>query len=132
MADIESHTVNEEQYFASSRVGDFELSIDSTGEDGPTPNETLVAAYASCYTAAFRAGGQRVHDVDVGRLEIEAEASLDEDDDLADIAFTLHVEADLDDELAEAMVETGDDICHVHAAVREGLHADVDVVADAF
>jgi len=132
MADIEATAKNDEKFFATSRVGDFELSIDSTGEDGPTPNETLVAAYASCYTAAFRAGGQRVHDVDVGRLEIEAEASLDEDDDLADIAFTLHVEADLDDELAGAMVETGDDICHVHAAVREGLHADVDVVADAF
>jgi uncharacterized OsmC-like protein len=132
MADIESTTVNEEKYFASSRVGDFELSIDSTGEDGPTPNETLVAAYASCYTAAFRAGGQRVHDVDVGRLEIEAEADLDEDDDLAGIAFTLYVEADLDDEQAEAMVETGNDICHVHAAVREGLHAEIDVVTGAF
>jgi uncharacterized OsmC-like protein len=132
MADIESHTVNEEKFFATSRVGDFELSIDSTGEDGPTPNETLVAAYASCYTAAFRAGGQREHDVDVGRLEIDAEANLDDDDDLTDVSFTLRVEADLDDRQAEEMVGTANDICHVHAAVHEGLHADVDVVPGAF
>lgn len=132
MVDIEAHTINEEQYFASTRVDDFELSLDATGQDGPTPNETLTAAYASCYAAAFRAGGQRAHDVDVGRLEIEAEADLDEDDDLTDVSFTLYVEADLDDDQAEAMVETGDEICHVHAAVREALRADVTVVADAF
>lgn len=132
MADIESHTVNEEKFFASTRVGDFELGIDATGEDGPTPNETLLSAYASCYAAAFRAGGQRVHDVDVGRLEIEAEADLDGDDDLADVRFTLYVEAELDDEQAEAMVDSANDICHIHSAVHEGLHVDVEVVADAF
>ena len=132
MADIESHTVNEEKFFATSRVGDFELSIDSTGNDGPTPNETLVAAYAACYTAAFRAGGQREHDVDVGRLEIDAEADVDDDDDITAIRFTLRVEADLDDDQVDAMIESADDICHIHAAVTEGIEADVDVVSNAF
>ena len=132
MADIETHTVNEEKFAASSRAGDFELSIDATGEEGPTPNEVLVADYASCYSFAVRAGAQRELDIDLGRIETEAEANLDDDDDLTDIAFTIHVEADLDDEQADQLVELGDDICHVHSAVREGLHADVDVNRNAF
>ncbi|MEF8840890.1 MAG: OsmC family protein [Haloarculaceae archaeon] len=132
MADIESHTVNEEAFFASSRVGDFELSIDATGSDGPTPNEVLVADYASCYTFAFRAGAQREHDLSLGKIETEAAAELDEDDDLASISFTIHVEDDLDDEQVESLIGLGEEICHVHAAVREGLHADIDVVPGAF
>jgi len=132
MADIESHTVNEEKFFASSRVGDFELSIDATGEDGPTPNEVLVADYASCYTFAFRAGAQREHELSLGKIETEAAAELDEDDDLASVSFTVHVEDDLDDEQVESLVELGEEICHVHAAVREELYADIEVVPDAF
>jgi uncharacterized OsmC-like protein len=134
MADIESHTVNEEKFYASSRVGDFELSIDATGNQGPTPNEVLLADYASCYTFAFRAGAQREHDLDLGRIETAAEADIDDEDDLEDgsVAFTLHVEANLDDEQVDALVELGEEICHVHAAVHDGMHADIDVVPDAF
>jgi uncharacterized OsmC-like protein len=134
MADIESHTINEEQFFASSRVGDFELSIDATGGDGPSPNEVLLADYASCYTFAFRAGAMREHDIDLGRIETEAGADLDEEDDLVDdsVTFTLHVEPSLDDDQVAALVELGEEICHVHAALRDGMHADVDVVPDAF
>ena len=134
MADIESHTVNEEKYYASSRVGDFELSIDATGNEGPMPTEVLVADYASCYTFAFRAGAMREHDIDLGRIETEASADLDDDDDIVDgsVSFTLHVEAELDDEQVEALIELGEEICHVHAAVHEGTHADIDVVPDAF
>ena len=134
MADIKSHTVNEEKYYASSRVGDFELSIDATGTDGPSPNEVLLADYASCYTFAFRAGAAREHDLDLGRIETEASADLDEDDDIEDgsVAFTVHVEDELDDEQVDALVELGEEICHVHAALHGGMHADIDVVADAF
>lgn len=134
MADIESHTVNEEKYYASSRVGDFELSIDATGEEGPTPNEVLLADYASCYTFAFRAGAAREHDLQLGRIETEASADIDEDDDIDDgsVAFTLHVEDELDDEQVEALIELGEEICHVHAAVHDGMHAAIDVVPDAF
>jgi len=132
MADIETHTVNEESFAASSRAGDYELSIDATGEDGPTPNEVLVADYASCYAFAFRAGAQREHDLDVGRIETEAEADLDGDDDLASISFTVHVETDLDDDQVAALTDLGEEICHVHAALHEGLHADIDVEPDAF
>jgi uncharacterized OsmC-like protein len=129
MADIESTTINEAEFFASSRVNGFELSIDATGEDGPTPNEVLVADYASCYSFAFRAGAQREHDLSLGAIRTEAEATLDDEDDLASIGFTVHVAEDLDDEQVESLIALGEEICHVHAAVRDGLHADIDVVA---
>ena len=35
MADIQTTTVNEEKFHALSRAGDFELSIDATGAEGP-------------------------------------------------------------------------------------------------
>jgi uncharacterized OsmC-like protein len=133
MADVESHTVNDGGFHATSRVGNYELSIDATKEEGPSPNEVLLADYASCYTFAFRAGAQREHDLDLGKIETEATADLDEDDDLVDgsVAFELHVEADLDDEQIEALTELGEEICHVHAALHEGMYADITVTPDA-
>ena len=128
MADLESNTVNEGGFHATSRVGNYELSIDATKEEGPSPNEVLLADYASCYTFAFRAGAQREHDIDLGRIETEAEAELD-DDDLVDdsVRFTLRVEADLDDDEVAELVELGEEICHVHAALHEGMYADIEV-----
>ncbi|MDZ7745538.1 MAG: OsmC family protein [Halobacteriales archaeon] len=129
MADLESHTVNEGGFAATSRVGNYELSIDATKEEGPSPNEVLLADYASCYTFAFRAGAMREHDLELGEIETEAEADLDEDDDLVDdsVKFTLHVEDDLDEEQVESLVELGEEICHVHAALHEGMHAEINV-----
>ena len=129
MADLESHTVNEDGFAATSRVGNYELSIDATKEDGPSPNEVLLADYASCYTFAFRAGAMREHDLELGEIETEAEADLDDDDDLVDdsVRFTLRVEDDLDDEQIEALTELGEEICHVHAALHEGMYAEITV-----
>ena len=59
MADIEATARNDEKFSATSRVGDFELSIDATGNDGPTPDQIIVADYAACYSFAFRAGADR-------------------------------------------------------------------------
>ena len=129
MADLESHTVNEDGFAATSRVGNYELSIDATKEEGPSPNEVLLADYASCYTFAFRAGAMREHDLELGEIETEAEADLDDNDDLVDdsVRFTLHVEDDLDDEQIEALTELGEEICHVHAALHEGMYAEITV-----
>src|SRR6056297_4266096 len=101
MSDIETSTVSEEGYACTSQVGDFDLQIDATDETGPNPNATLVATYASCFLPAFRVGGQqRGHD-DLGKVQIDASADLDDDDDLASIHFAIHVAADLDDETFE-------------------------------
>jgi organic hydroperoxide reductase OsmC/OhrA len=132
MADIETTTVCEEGYACTNEVGGFELTVDATGEEGPDANQVLVADYASCWLPAFRVGaGQRGHD-DVGRLQIDASAELDDDDDLASISWVLHVEADLDDDELAEIVERANDICHVHSAVREGLHPDVEAHGNAF
>ena len=130
MADIEATAKNDEKFFATSRVGDFELSIDATGNDGPTPDQIIVADYAACYSFAFRAGAQREHDLSLGKIQTEAEAEL-EDDYLAGISLTVHVEDDLDDEQVESLIGLGEEICHVHQAVKEDLHADIDVVPNA-
>lgn len=132
MTDIQTTTVNEEKFHALSRAGDFELSIDATGEDGPTPNEVLVADYASCFTFACRAGANRQMDVDLGKVETEAEADLNDDDDLTAIRFHMQIEADLDDDQVDQLLELGEDICHVHDSLKEELYADVDVSTDAY
>jgi len=132
MADIETTTVNEEKFHALSRAGDYELSIDATGENGPTPNEVLVADYASCFTFACRAGAQREMEVDIGKVETAAEADLDDEDDLTAVSFDMHVEADLDDDQVEELLALGEDICHVHDSIKESLYADIDVTTDAF
>ena len=132
MSDIETSTVSEEGFTSTSQVGEFELTIDALGEDGPDPNSVLVADYASCFLPAFRVGGQqRGHD-DLGTVQIDASASLDDDDDLTSISFDIHVEADVDDETLDAIVERAEGICHVHSALREGLHADITAHGDAF
>ncbi|QHS15874.1 OsmC family protein [Halopenitus persicus] len=132
MSDIETTTVSDEGYACTSQVGDFDLQIDATGETGPDPNTALVATYASCYIPAFRVGAQQRGIEDLGTVQIDASAELDDDDDLASIAFDLHVEADVDDDDLDEIVARGEDICHVHSALREELQADIAAYADAF
>lgn len=132
MADIEAHSVCEEGYTVVTRVGNFELTVDATGEDGPTAQEVLAADYASCYVPALRVAGQQHDYDDLGRVEIDVEANMDEDDDLTDIAFAIQVEADVDDEDVEDLISTGEDICHVHDAVKEELKADISLEGNAF
>jgi uncharacterized OsmC-like protein len=132
MADITVSSVSEEEFTTESDIdGEWELVVDALGEDGPTPNQVLAADYASCYIPAFRVGAQKEGYDDIGRVEVDVGADLDDEDDLASISFDIRVEADLGDDVA-AIVERGEDICHVHAALREGLHADISVEDDAF
>jgi len=128
MADVETTTTSEEGYTSVSRVGDFELTVDATGEDGPTPNQVLAADYASCFIPAFRVGGNKEGHEDLGKITVEVEADLNDDDDLTAIRFVMHVEADLSDEEFDAIVERAEGICHVHDSLKESLHADITVL----
>jgi len=130
MADINVTSTCEEGYTVESVVGDWDLVIDATDQDGPNPNAVLVANYASCYIPAFRVGASKEGFDDVGTVVIEASAELDDGDDLEQIAFDLHVEADLGDSVAD-VVARGEEICHVHSALREELHADITVTDGA-
>ena len=127
MSDITTTTVSEDGFASTSHVGDFDLTIDATDETGPNPNAVLVADYAACFLPALRVGAkQRGHD-DLGRIQIDASATLDEDDDLSGIAFQIRDETDLDDDELAAAVDRAEGICHVHAALREELHAEIEI-----
>ena len=132
MSDIETSTVCEEGYATTSQVGDYELAIDATGEEGPTSNQVLVADYAACFIPAFRVAGNKTGHEDLGKVQIDADADLDDDDDLTAIRFSIHVEEDLEDDELDEMVSRAEDICHIHSALREGLHADIDAHGGAF
>jgi len=131
MADIEVTSTCEEGYTTTSVVDEWELTVDATGEDGPTPNQVLAADYASCYIPAFRVGAGKEGIDDLGTVEVEVSADVDDDDDLESIAFDIAVEASLGD-AADDIVARGEDICHVHSALRDELHADISVTDEAF
>ena len=132
MADIETSTVSEEGYATTSQIDDYELAVDATGEEGPTAQQVLVADYAACYLPAFRvAGQQRGHD-DLGKVQIDADADMNDDDDLTAIRFDIHVEDQIEEDTLDEMVERANGICHVHDALKESLHADITTHADAF
>lgn len=132
MSDIETTTVSEEGFASTSQVGEFELSIDATGQKGPDPNQVLVADYASCYLPAFRVAADEHGYNDLGKVQIDADATLDDDDDLSSISFRVYVGADVSEDDLDAIVERAEEICHVHSAVREGLRADIEAFGDAF
>jgi organic hydroperoxide reductase OsmC/OhrA len=132
MSDIQTSTVSEEGYTCKSQVGDYELTVDALGEDGPTAQQVLVADYASCYLPAFRVGGQKTGHDDLGQIQIDADADMDDNDDLTRISFAIHVEADLSGEEFDEIVDRANDICHVHDALKEELYADVEVHGGAF
>lgn len=127
MADIEVSSTCEEGYTVSSVInGEWELVVDALSNDGPSANETLAAAYASCYIPAFRVAADQTGYDDVGNIEVAVDAELDDDDDLESIAFHIEVEEDLGDDEQE-IVELGEEICHVHSALREELHAEMSI-----
>jgi organic hydroperoxide reductase OsmC/OhrA len=130
MPDIEVSSTCEEGYTTTNVVGEWELTVDATNENGPTPNEVLVADYASCFIPAFRVGANKEGFEDVGQIEVAARATLDGEDDLESISFELRVESALGESVQD-IVQRAEDICHVHAALRENLRADVTVNDDA-
>ncbi len=130
MSDINVTSTCEEGYTTESILGDWDLVIDAAGENGPNPNDVLVADYASCFIPAFRVGANKEGFDDIGTVKIESEAELDDEDDLSSISFDIHVEGDLSDSVDD-VVSRAEDICHVHAALREGLHAEITVTDGA-
>jgi organic hydroperoxide reductase OsmC/OhrA len=126
MPDIEVTSVSEEGYATTNLIGEWELGIDATEQQGPNPNQALAGTYASCFIPAFRVGANKEGFDDIGQVEVDVGADLDEEDDLESISFDILVEESLGDSVAD-IVERAEGICHVHTALREGLHADIDV-----
>ncbi len=127
MADINIESTSEEGYTVESVInGEWELIVDALSEDGPSPNEVLAADYASCYIPALRVAAGKYNYDDIGEVEVEVAADLDEDDDLESIAFEVSVEESLGNE-EQDIVELAEDICHVHSALVEELHAEISI-----
>ena len=125
MADIEVTSSCAEGYAVDSDIdGDWDLVVDAANDEGPTAQQVLAANYASCYVPALRVAGQQRGYDDLGAIEVAVDAALDEDDDLAGVAFDVSVEADVSGDEAE-LVERGKDICHVESALQDDLSADV-------
>lgn len=120
-------TTTSEGYMADNHVDGFDLTIDSNTEEGPSPTGTLLASYASCYVVALRIGAQQRGVENLGRVDLDAEADRDSDGDLEAIRFAITVGVDLDEETLGGIVERADDLCHVHAALREDLRAKVTI-----
>ncbi|WP_293032705.1 OsmC family protein [Natronococcus sp.] len=125
-------TVSEEGFSATNEIGEFETTIDAEGEEGPDTLESLLAAYASCYVPALRVGGQQRDAGDLGRIEIESTGDLNDDDKLESVHFDIRVEADVDDETGQKVIDRAFELCKVHDALKSELHADTDFEGDAF
>lgn len=125
-------TISEEGFSATNEIRNFETTIDANGEDGPDTLESLLAAYGSCYVPALRVGGQQRGVDELGKIEIESTGELNDDDKLESIHFDIRVEADVDDETGQKIIERGFELCKVHDALKEGLHADTSFEGDAF
>jgi len=125
-------TVSEEGYSATNEVREFETTIDANGEDAPDTLEALLAAYGSCYVPALRVGGQQRDAGDLGKIEIDITGELNDDDKLESVHFDIHVAADIDDDTGEEIIERAFELCKVHDALKESLHADTSFEGDAF
>ncbi|MFC4990186.1 MULTISPECIES: OsmC family protein [Saliphagus] len=125
-------TVSEEGFSATNEIRDFDVEIDAEGESAPDTLESLLAAYGSCYVPALRVGGQQRGVDDLGRVEIDVSGDLNDDDKLESVAFDIRVESDVDDETGEEVIERAFELCKVHDALKESLHADASIEGGAF
>ena len=125
-------TVSDEGYTATNEIREFETTIDANGEDDPDTLEALLAAYGSCYVPALRVGGQQRGADDLGKIEIDITGELNDDDKLESIHFDISVEGDVDDDTGEEVIERAFELCKVHDALKNSLHAETSFEGDAF
>jgi len=125
-------TVSEEGYTATNEIRKFETTIDANGEDDPDTLEALLAAYGSCYVPALRVGGQQRGAGDLGKIEIDITGELNDDDKLESIHFDISVAGDVDDDTGEEVIERAFELCKVHDALKDSLHAETSFEGNAF
>lgn len=110
-----------------NEIRDFELTIDATGEESPDTVETLLADYAACYVPALRVGGKQRGVDDLGEIRNAVTGEVDDDGKLTSVTFDIEVEADIDDETGREIVDRAFELCKVHDALKESLHADATI-----
>lgn len=110
-----------------NEIRDFEMTIDATGEESPDTVETLLADYAACYVPALRVGGKQRGVDDLGEIRNAVTGEVDDDGKLTSVTFDIEVEADIDDETGREIVDRAFELCKVHDALKESLHADATI-----
>ncbi|NUB92986.1 OsmC family protein [Haloterrigena sp. SYSU A558-1] len=124
-------TVSEEGYSATNEIREFETTIDANGEDAPDTLEALLAAYGSCYVPALRVGAQQRDAGDLGKIEIDITGDLNDDDKLESVSFDIRVEGDVDEDTGEEVIERAFELCKVHDALKDSLHAETSFEGNA-
>ncbi|QRV14286.1 OsmC family protein [Haloterrigena salifodinae] len=124
-------TVSEEGYSATNEIREFETTIDANGEDAPDTLEALLAAYGSCYVPALRVGAQQRDAGDLGKIEIDITGDLNDDDKLESVSFDIRVEGDVDEDTGEEVIERAFELCKVHDALKDSLHAETNFEGNA-
>ena len=125
-------STSDEGYVSNNEVRDFELTIDAGGEETPDTIETLLADYAACYVPALRVGGKQRGVDDLGKIENAVTGEVNDDGKLTSISFDIKVEAALDDETGQQVLDRAFELCKVHDALKDELHADSTIEEDAF
>ena len=124
-------SVSDEGYSSTNTVREFELEIDSEGSESPDTVETLLADYAACYVPALRVGGKQRGVDDLGRIENSVTGDVDEDGKLTAVRFDIRVEADIDDETGQQILDRAFELCKVHDALKADLHAEASIEGGA-
>lgn len=118
-------TVAQSGYTSLNKIGDYKQTIDATGDTAPDTLEALLAAYGSCFVPALRVAGQQRGVDDLGRIEIDVMGEQNDDDKLGSISFEVRTETDIDEETVPEILERATELCKVHDALREELHAEI-------
>ncbi len=93
MSDVTADSASDDRFTIRSVVGDWELTVDATNQNGPDPIQVLVASYVSCFVPAVRAGTRREDIDELGAVSMTATTTLDDDDALERVAFDITAES---------------------------------------
>lgn len=120
-----ARVTSEEGFASTADIREHSVHIDPAGEAAPDTLETLVADYAACYVPAMRVGAEQRGVGDLGRIDNDVTGEINENDKLESIRFEISVDAELDAEAAQKVVDRAFELCKVHDALKQQLHATV-------
>jgi len=119
---------NPEGMHGRIEAGSFEWTYDepeSSGgtETGPTPVDVALGGLASCLSLSTRFQASK-RDMSVEEIQVDVDATPEEGG-VEDIAATIRLATDEDDEAVDRLVDLGERGCHVSQMLREDLELDL-------
>ncbi|WP_293032755.1 2-oxo acid dehydrogenase subunit E2 [Natronococcus sp.] len=109
-------------------AGSFEWRYDEPEdaggtETGPTPVDVFLGGLAACLSLSIRFQAEK-RNAAVGEIDVTTDADP-EHGAVEEIAATVRLESDADDETLERIVEVGERGCHVSQLLREDLRLEL-------